>query len=149
MLSGQCISKTEQYRALSARGFSRPEIIPARLLAGFIHLQQLCDEFTERPAWVVARSEGALGHGVLQHPCCDWVTFGLIRIEQARRRGSVRDLGEFPTEVHCVLEADVESLTTKRCMDVRSVTSEQHAVGDGLAGHVGESCDERRGVCAS
>ena len=47
----------------------------------------------------------------------------------SRRSGDVPlyHLGEFPAEIHGILDADVESLSAYRGMHVRGIASEEHA----------------------
>src|SRR5437764_11118548 len=54
------------------------------------------------------------------------------------------DLSELPTQVHRILDTDVEALSTNRVVDVGGVTGEEDApgpVGRGLSRHVGEPGD--------
>ncbi len=50
-------------------------------------------------------------------------------------------LGELPSEIHRILDTNVESLSARRGMHVRRVASQEHPsvpVGRRLPGHVGE-----------
>ena len=90
------------------------------------------------------RSERDLRHRVAQHAGRDRVALGVVGIQQAFRRRPVDHLGQLPAQVHRILHADVEALSTDRGMHVRRVAGQQDpslAVGRGLPGHVGEPGD--------
>ena len=95
------------------------------------------------------RSSGAAEpdrrHRVPQHAGRDRVALGVVAVEEAFRRCPVDHLGQLPAQVHRILHAGVEALSTVRGMHVRGVAGQQHpsvAVGRGLPRHVGEAGDE-------
>jgi hypothetical protein len=60
------------------------------------------------------------------------------------RGAPVDDLSQLPSQVHGVLDAEAETLSAGRVVNVRRVAGEQHssgAVGRGLACHIGEPGD--------
>ena len=96
----------------------------------------------------LVRSSGAakrdLRHRVAQHAGSDRVALGVVGIQQAFRRRPLDHLGQLPSQIHRILHADVEALSTHRGMHVRGVAGQQHAsvaVGRGLPSHVGEPGD--------
>ena len=92
------------------------------------------------------RLERRLRHGVLEHARTDRVPLGLVGIEQALRRCAVDHLGQLPSQVHGVLDTDVESLSACRGMHVRRVAGQEHpslSVGRRLPGHIGEPREPR------
>ena len=75
----------------------------------------------------------------MQHPRPDRVALVVVGVEQDVGRCLLDHLGELPSEVDCVLHADVEALSALRGMHVRRVTGEQHAagaIGRGLASSI-------------
>ena len=102
-------------------------------------------------AALVGAAERDLRHRVVQHPGTDRMPFGVVRVEQARGRCPVDHLSKLPSQVHGVLHAGVEALSTVRTMHMGGVSGEQHsplAVRSRLSGHVGESRDPGRAVHA-
>ena len=82
----------------------------------------------------------------LEHARANRVPLGLVGVEQALRRGAVDHLGQLPSQVHGVLDTDVESLSARRGMHVRRVAGQEHAslpVGRRLPGHIGEPREPR------
>src|SRR5919201_6596259 len=72
------------------------------------------------------------------------MALGMVRIEKAFRGCPLDNLRQFPSQVHCILHADVEALTSDRVMHVCGITGNQHtafAVGGCLSAHVGEPGD--------
>ena len=73
------------------------------------------------------RVQRDLRHRVAQHARGDRVALGVVRVEQALRRGPLDHLRQLPSEIHRVLHADVEALSADRGMHVRRVAGEQDA----------------------
>ena len=93
---------------------------------------------------VVRAAERDLRHRVAQHAGSDRVALGMVGIQEALRRRPLDHLGQLPSQVHRILHADVEALSTHRRMHVRGVAGQQDAslaVGRGLPRHVGEPGD--------
>ena len=91
--------------------------------------------------WAAKRD---LRHRVAQHASGDRVALGMVGIQEAFRRSPLDHLGQLPSQIHRVLHAGVEALSTHRVMHVCGVAGQQHAsvaVGRGLPGHVGEPGD--------
>ena len=68
----------------------------------------------------------------------------LVGIQQAFRRYPLDHLRQLPSQIHGILHADVETLSTHRRMHVRGVAGQQDpsvAIGSGLASQVGEPGD--------
>ena len=77
----------------------------------------------------------------------DRVALVLIRVQEALRGGPADHLRELPSQIHRILHAEAEALSTRRVVHVRRVAGQQdssHAVGRGLPSHVGEPGDPRR-----
>ena len=92
------------------------------------------------------RLSAVMRHGALEHARADRVPLGLVGIEQALRRRAVDHLGQLPSQVHGVLDTDVESLSACRGMHVRRVAGQEHpslSVGRRLPGRVGEPREPR------
>ena len=85
-------------------------------------------------------------HRGAQYAGSDRVTLGVVGVQEAFRRCPVDHLGQLPSQVHRILHADLEALSTIRGMHVCGVAGQQDpsvAVGRGLPGHVGEPGDPR------
>ena len=76
---------------------------------------------------IVACDERDLRHRVAQHAGGDRVALGVVGVQQALRRCPLDHLGQLPSQIHRVLHADVEALSTDRRMHVRGVAGQQHA----------------------
>ena len=74
----------------------------------------------------------------------DRVTLGVVGVQEAFRGCPVDHLGQLPAQIHRILHAGVEALSTIRGMHVCGVAGQQDpslAVGRGLPGHIGEPGD--------
>ena len=95
---------------------------------------------------LVAALERGLSHRVPERAGGDRVTLGVVGVQEALRGGPVDHLRELPSQVHRILHAEAEALSTRRVVHVRRVAGQQDAsdaVGRGLPGHVGEPGDPR------
>ena len=123
---------------------SRPDIIPANRLRG--SSMPSSSDMVSRSASVRSsvRKERDLRHRVAQHAGSDRVALGMVGVQEAFRRCPLDHLGQLPSQIHRILHADVEALSTHRGMHVRGVAGQQDpsvAVGRGLPSHVGEPGD--------
>ena len=115
-------------------------------LARLVHLHQLGNGLAQRGRPFVAAAERRLRHGGLEHARPDRMPLGVVGIEQALRRCAVDHLGQLPSQVHGVLDTDVESLSAYRGMHVRRVAGQEHpsvSVRRRLPGHIGEPREKR------
>src|SRR6185312_732675 len=74
------------------------------------------------------------------------MALGMIGIEEAFRRRSLDNLRQLPSQIHRILHASVEALSTIWRMHVGGVAGQQNpsvAVGRSLPGHIGEPGDPR------
>ena len=125
---------------------SRPDIIAAYRLRGSSILSS--SDMVSRKAFVRSspRLSAVCAMRALEHARADRVPLGLVGIEQALRRCAVDHLGQLPSQVHGVLDTDVESLSAGRGMHVRRVAGQEHAplsVGRRLPGRIGEPREPR------
>ena len=93
---------------------SRPESIPAMRFARLVQGQQLGHRVAEGLVTVVGGAEGDLGLGVLQYASGDRVPLGMVRIQKTFWRSPPDHLGQFPPQVHGILDARVEALAAVR-----------------------------------
>ncbi len=115
-------------------------------LARLVHLQQIGHGLAQGVRPFIAASQRRLRHGAPEHARTDRVPLGLVRIEQALGRCAPHHLGQLPSQVRGVLDADVESLSACRKMHVRCVAGQDHpslSVGRRLPGHIGEPREPR------
>jgi hypothetical protein len=116
-------------------------------LARLVQLHQLAHHLAQGVVSVVTALERRDRQGALEHARADWVPLGVVAIQEAVWRCSVYHLRELPSQVHRILNTDVESLSTYGGMHVRRVASQEHAtvaVGGRLTGHVGKPRDPGR-----
>ena len=93
---------------------------------------------------IVDAHERDLRHRGAQHAGSDRVALGMVGIKEAFRRCPVDHLAKLPAQVHRILHAGVEALSTDRGVHVRRVARQQdapRAVGRSLPGHIGEPGD--------
>ena len=98
---------------------------------------------------IIRAAKGDLRQRVPQDPGGDRVTLGLIGVQQAFGRRPLDHLGQLPSQVHSVLNAEVEALSARRVMHVRGVAGQQDpavAIGGGLTGRIVEPGDPSRTV---
>ena len=79
------------------------------------------------------------------------MTFGLVGVQQCFRRPAADLCGQFPAEVECVLNAQVEALSAGGWMDVRRIAGQQHPpdpIALGQPGGIPEAGHPARGVHA-
>ena len=105
---------------------SRPDIIAANRLRGSSMLSSSDTVSRKRLDAIVGAHERDLRHRIAQHAGSDRVALGVVGIEQAFRRCPVDHLGQLPAQIHRILHAGVETLSTDRGMHVRGVAGEQH-----------------------
>ena len=125
---------------------SSPETSPASCLRGSSMAASSETTLDEGLHALVLALERGLGHRVPKHAGGDRVALVVVGVQEALGAGPLDDLGQLPTEVHRVLDAQAESLPARRVMDVSGVAGQQYpagAIGGGLAGHVGEPGDPR------
>src|SRR5215469_16827010 len=82
--------------------------------------------------------------GVAQHASADWVPFSMVCVQKALGRCLVHHLCEFPSEIHRILDPEVEPLAAMRGMHMCGVAGKQYtaaAVGRCLPRHVSKSGD--------
>ncbi len=125
---------------------SSPEMSPASRLAGLVHARQLRHHLDHGLDALFVALERGLSHRVPQRAGSDGVTLGVVGVQEALRGGPVDDLRELPSQIHRILHAEAEALSTRRVVHVRGVAGQEdasHAIGRGLPGHVGEPGDPR------
>ena len=72
--------------------------------------------------WAAKRDQR---HRVAQHAGSDRVALGMLGIQEAFRRCLVDHLGQLPAQIHRILHAGVEALSTVRGMHVCGVAGQQ------------------------
>lgn len=110
---------------------------PARL----VHSEEFGNIAVQGLRAFVRTAKRTLRHRTPQYAGSHRVTLEVVGIEKAFRLCPLHHLSQLPSQIHGVLHADIETLSTKRRMHVRGVSREQNppvAVGRGLASHVGE-----------
>ena len=68
----------------------------------------------------------------------------MVGLQEALWRCPMDHLSELPSQIHRILNTDVESLSTYGGMHVRRVAGQEHAsvpIGRGLPGHIGKPGD--------
>jgi hypothetical protein len=117
-----------------------PDEPPARL----VHGRQLRHQIDQGLDALVLALERPQSHRVLEDAGHDRMALILVGVQEAFRGGPVDHLRELPSQIHRVLHADAEALSTRRVVHVRRVARQQHssvAVGRGLPSRVGEPGD--------
>ena len=95
---------------------------------------------------LVAALERGLSHRVPERAGSDRVALVVVGVQEALRGGPVDHLRQLPSQIHRILHAEAEALSTRRVVHVRRVAGQQdssRAVGRGLPRHVGEPGDPR------
>ena len=116
-----------------------------------VHAQELGHDVAQRHRLVVLAAQEHRRHRGAQNAGGDRVALGVVRVEELVRRRPPDHFGQFPAQVHRILDTGLEALATVRRMDVGGVAGQQDpscAVGRGLTGRVGESGDRGRVVDA-
>ena len=124
---------------------SRPDIIAANRLRGSSIADELGNGLAQGLRALVRAAKRDQRHRVAQHAGADRVALGVVGIQEAFRGCPVDHLGQLPSQIHRILHAGVEALSTVRGMHVCGVAGQQHpsfAVGRGLPGHIGEPGDQ-------
>lgn len=106
--------------------------------------EQLGKDVTHCLEAVVSAQQRGLCHRVAQHAGRDRMALVVVAVEQALRRDPVDHLGQFPAQVHRILNTDAEALPAHRGMHVGSITGQQNpsvAIDRGLASDIGEPRD--------
>ena len=106
---------------------SRPDIIPAYRLRGSSSFSS--SDMVSRNAFVRSspRLSAVCAMVHREHARTDRVPLGLVGVEQALRRRAADHLRQLPSQVHGVLDADVEPLPARRRVHVRRVAGQEHA----------------------
>jgi len=95
-----------------------------------VHLVEV-HQFGEQPAHCPRAWFGGqqfhLGAGVVQHVLGHRMSLGLIGVQQSFGRPAADLRGQFPAEVECILNAQVEALSAGGWMDVCRIAGQQHA----------------------
>ena len=76
---------------------------------------------------IVRAEQGDLRQRVPQDPGGDRVALGLIAVQQAFGGRPLDHLGQLPSQVHSILNAEVETLSARRVMHVRGIARQQDA----------------------
>ena len=128
---------------------SRPDILRGQSSARLVQPEELGNDVSQGLRAVIRALKRDMRHRVAQHAGGDRVALGVVGIQQAFRRYSLDHLRQLPSQIHRILHADVETLSTHRGMHVRGVAGQQDpsvAIGSGLPSHVGEPGDRGRAV---
>ena len=123
---------------------SRPDIIAANRLRGSSMLSSSDTVSRSASMRSSARMSATCAIVLRSTRAADRVALGVVGVQQAFRRCPIDHLGQLPAQIHRILHAGVEALSTDRGMHVRRVAGQQDpsvAVGRGLPGHVGEPGD--------
>ena len=119
---------------------------PGEPFARLVHARQLRHHLDQGLDALVLALERGLSHRVPERAGSDRVALVVVGVQEALRGGPVDHLGQLPSQIHRILHAEAEALSTRRVMHVRRVAGEQdssRAVGRGLTRHVGEPGDPR------
>src|SRR5262245_59701824 len=114
------------------------------LLARLVLLQQFGHHLAQGHHTTLTTFESAGRPGVAQHASADAVPFSMVCVQKALSRCLVHHLCEFPSQIHRILDPEVESLATMRGMYMCRIASKQYtaaAVGRRLPRHVGKPGD--------
>src|ERR1700743_1030522 len=87
-------------------------IFRSDLFANLIDLEEPGNDVSESLCAVIDSLQSNMRHGVAQYAGGGGVTFGVIRIQQTLRRYPLDHLRELPSQIHCILHANVEALST-------------------------------------
>ena len=123
---------------------SSPDILRGHSSANLVQAEELGNDVSQGLRASIWSAKRDLRHRVAQHAGGDRVALGVVSIQQAFRRYPLDHLRQLPSQIHRILHADVETLSTHRGMHVRGVAGQQNpsvAIGSGLASHVGEPGD--------
>src|SRR5580704_246959 len=78
--------------------------------------------------------------GPLKGPSADGVTLRRVGIEKRFRGPSIHRCAEFPAQIDCISDSEIQPLTANGCKDMSSVSRQQNPskpIGAGLTGIVG------------
>ena len=113
-------------------------------LARPVHTQQFGQGVPQGVDAVIAAQERGLRHRVVQDPRSDRVALCMVGLQEGFRRCALNHLGQLPSQIHCILHADIEALSADREMHMCGISGQQDSsvpVRGGLPGHIGESGD--------
>ena len=91
-------------------------------LARLVHAKQLGHHASQCLRAFVRAAKRDRRHRDLQYTRTDWMTLGVIAVEQTLRRDSLDDLSQLPAQIHRILHASVETLPTVGRMHVCSIS---------------------------
>ena len=106
---------------------SSPEMIPASRLRGSSMLASSDTTSTRAFDALVLALERGLRHRVPKRAGSDRVALVLVGVQEALRGGPVDHLSQLPSQVHRILHAEAEALSTRRVVHVRRVAGQQDA----------------------
>ena len=92
--------------------------------AGLVHAEELGNGVPQGLRAFVLAEKRDLRDRVAQHAGGDRVALGMVGIQEAVWRCLVDHLGQLPSQVHRILHAEAEALSTRRVMHVRRVAGE-------------------------
>src|SRR5215475_1643608 len=96
------------------------------LLARLVLLQQFRHHLPQGHHMTLTAFESAGRPGVAQHASADWVPFSMVCVQKALGRCLVYNLRKFPSQIHRILDPEVESLAAMWGMYMCGVTGKQY-----------------------
>jgi hypothetical protein len=103
--------------------------------ARLVHAEELGNRVAQGLGAFVRAAKRDTRHRVAQHARSNRVAFGMVGIQEALRRRPLDHQGQLPSQIHRILHAVVEALSTVRGMYVCGVVGQQDpslAVGHSL-----------------
>ena len=91
----------------------------------FGSVEQFGEEASQRGDFRSGPYQSQLGAAVHDDPLGGGPALGLIGVEQRRIGATGNDCGEFPAEVHRVLQAEVQARPAQRGVDMRGVADQE------------------------
>ena len=128
---------------------SRPDIIAAKCVRGSSLSRSSADGLAQGFRAFVRAAERDQRHRVAQDAGAHRVALGVVGVEEAFRRRPLDHLSQLPSEIHRILDARIEALSTVGGMHMGRVAGQEDppvAIGRGLPRHVGEPGDSGRTV---
>ena len=75
----------------------------------------------------LATQHGMVGYRFVQHHAVDWTALPLIAVQQLSPAPALQHGGQLPAQIHAVGYAHVHAVTTKRRMQMASITGQKNA----------------------